>query len=436
MDDPLKVIQPPLEKKDVLDAIDCEIAHRESMLSRHGISTWGVMGITAALLWAAVTEALSPSYHNLTNVLLVLLAANWLLAFLSSPWLKALGIGRPKDAPTRRLNELIIRLGFDAHSIPYHAAHAVSLLFLGVYVGFKGFLLLSVTVCAFYSLVILVLGFCWLAGRVRMPLMLPSHPKTLQSQFRAAILSRLLILVVALVPFDALRSVWPVEASDARLGLMLAALASLWSLSISVLRPPTTTDSLREVRSQLSFGEISVEDGKLKAQCILRGSPEEKYLQGKADEIILELTECVRLCNLFGDWEREVIQLADRLPKSGAERLGLRDIALEYRGLFNRAASNAREMRNRMDRVASLRRELGIRAEAAMRMLAMKPALINEIVGNVDVLGRQVDEARLKVLNHDERFRPATELLSQKLKEVLPGGKWSLRDAYTAFFKD
>src|SRR6266852_975835 len=124
---------PALDRQDVLDAIDCEITHRESILSRHGISTWGIIAATCALLWAAATEALS-ARHNWTNAFLVMLACNWVLGFLASPWLKALGIGNLKGDSAYSVKELILRFGIQAGSIPYHVVHTGLLLIVALYV--------------------------------------------------------------------------------------------------------------------------------------------------------------------------------------------------------------------------------------------------------------------------------------------------------------
>jgi hypothetical protein len=65
----------PIQKKELIDALDFEIKHRQSALSAHGISTWGTIVATVGLLWAASSEAVKTG-HNWTNVLLVLIAGH------------------------------------------------------------------------------------------------------------------------------------------------------------------------------------------------------------------------------------------------------------------------------------------------------------------------------------------------------------------------
>lgn len=92
---------PELSRQELLAAIDYEIAQRESLLARHGITTWGVAGAAVALVWLLATEAPGPP-HNLANVLLVLLVGRWALTFLSWPFAKALSSGLPADGRGRR----------------------------------------------------------------------------------------------------------------------------------------------------------------------------------------------------------------------------------------------------------------------------------------------------------------------------------------------
>jgi hypothetical protein len=161
MDTAPKVIQPPLERKDVLAAIDYEIAHRESALSRHGLSTWGVVAAIVALLWSTTNETLSPG-HNWTNVLLVFITSSWILGFLSSPWFKTLGIGIQRVLPKRTAKELILRFGLNEGWVSHQVAHVVLMLAVAIYLWAQGFILVGVTTCAFWGGVLLLLGICWL----------------------------------------------------------------------------------------------------------------------------------------------------------------------------------------------------------------------------------------------------------------------------------
>ena len=226
------------------------------MLSRHGFSTWGLLAATCALLWASITEALTAS-HNWTNVLLVQLAGWWVLGFISSPWTNALGLWNLKGAPARTLKQLILRLGVDEENIIYHVLHSTMMLGIAIYLGFKGFVLLSVSASALSIVLLLIQGFCWMVLRFKLPLRFPVEPTKAKSKSKfSEVQVRLLVLAVALVPLDAVRSVWPVDTADTRLGLLLAALSSIWGLSLLIIRPPATAASLRELRSELAFGEI------------------------------------------------------------------------------------------------------------------------------------------------------------------------------------
>jgi hypothetical protein len=434
MDNSPEQTQSAASKKDVLDAIDNEIAHRESVLSRHGISTWGIIAAICALIWAVATESLSAT-HNLTNVLLILLAGHVALGLLSAPWMKALGIGNLKGLSGQTLKELALRAGLEPDTVPYSVAQSLVLIAIGAYVGFKGFVLLSVTTCAVYCVVLLFIGFCWIAFHLQVPLKLPQLSSKKQGQLRAAVLTRLLIVLLILVPFDAVLSVWPVSVADARLGVMLAALVSLWGMSILLLKPPTATAGLREIRSCLAFGEIEPDEARTKAQLILRGTPEEHYVTNKADEAACEFREYIRLCDLVANQTEQVIQLADRLHANNGDESVLKEIAAGYRELHHAMLAELRDMDKHMAAGLKLRSQLVTRMKVAQIWLSVSSETLKTVLKHVDDIGKETTTARQRFIDLNGRFRPALDCLYTAQKDVKLPRKLTLSEAYDACFR-
>lgn len=429
MDNPSEVGRPGLDRNQVLDAIDKEITHRESVLSRHGITTWGVTAVTGALLWTATNEALSKT-HDWTNVLLVLLAGGWLLEFLASPLFKTFGIGNASGASVHNLQQLIRLFGIEAHSILSLISHTILLLIIAIYLGSKGFLLLSVTAATFYTITLMVLGFCWLVHHVQLPLIVPSRllkPKDVKG-------SRILVIVIAAVTVDAVWSIWPLEASDARLGLMLAGLSWLWSLSIIVIKPPTTTDSLRYIRSRLAFQEVSVEEAKAKALFMIRGAPEE-YLTAKAEEVASEQREYIDSCSFVQDQMNQIIIQAEKLRASNSERIIIGETVSEFRALHRSLTSGFRDMDYRMRAATELRRQFLNRLETARFFLRMKSEFRAAIVKQLDDLDRKMQIERQKLHSRNEQFIPALDFLYEAQKGIKLPPKLKLSEGYEAVFK-
>jgi hypothetical protein len=426
--------QPPLGKKDVLDAIDYEIEHRESALSRHGLSTWGVIAAIVALLWTTTNETLSPG-HNWTNVLLVFITSSWILGFFSSPWFKALGLGIPKVLPKMTAKELILRFGLNEGWVSHQVAHVVLMLVVAIYLWAQGFILVGVTTCAFWGGVLLLLGICWLVFKIQIPMRLPQLQPDSRRQLRTAILVRVLILTFALVPFEALWSVWPVSVPDVRLGLMLAALTSLWASSTTFLQAPTTSTNLRDLRSQLGFGDIGIEEAKEKAKHILGRSPEEYYLTAKADAVATELRESKRLYDFLCDQMDKIIQLAERLPRASSNQTLLNEIAFEYRTLTkNMIGPEMRKLDKCMKAASSLQRELRIRVEAAKLLLNIKTETINAVLSGVDDLRREAESARLKFAGSVEQYKQAGNLLQVAQKDIPGLRRLTLSELIIALF--
>jgi hypothetical protein len=210
-----------------------------------------------------------------------------------------------------------------------------------------------------------------------------------------------------------------VSVPDVRLGLMLTALTTLWSSSATFLQSPATATNLRDLRSQLGFGDIGIEEAKEKAKHILGRSPEEYYLTTKADAVACELRESKRLYDLLCDQMDRIIQLAERLPETSSNKTLLNEIALEYRTLTqNMIVAETRKLDKCMNAAASLRVELQIRVEATKIFLNIKTETIDAVLRGVDDLMREAESARLRFAGRVEHYKQADNLLQVAQKDI------------------
>ena len=426
-----------LTRQEVLSAIDYEIAHRESVLTRHGISTWGIVIAVIALLWTSTVEILSTS-HDWTNALLVFLTGHWILGLIATPWVRSMGWGIPLPPTNRRctFKEVMVQHGFDMDALPYHIIHIGILMVISIYLGFKGFLVLGITLSIFYGLVVALFCFFWLLCRIRLPLKFQLQNQKSARQSRSMVLFRLLAAVGAIIPLNALMTVWPVQISDAKLGLILAALYTLFSYSILLIRPPTTTNRLRSLRSRLAFGDVEVDTAKREADCILHGTPEEQYLTDKADEAIADLEEYERLCNSIVERIERVTALSEKLRASASDQVLVHETASEFRLLYDKMRSGMRSMEKHNESANKLLAELRLRIETSKILLNIKPEIIASIQGRVDTYVKAAAAARKHFAEKTEQFGPALNFLCESLKGLKSPRKLTISDAYSAFFRD
>jgi len=426
-----------LTRQELLSAIDFEINHRDSVLSRHGITTWGIAAATIALIWGAATEAASTG-HEWTSVLLVLLTGNWLLGFVSLPWTRALGWGSPAEPVPKQytFKQIMLHHGIDADSFAYQLIPTGLMLAVSIYLAFNGFVLLGIVACASYLIGLIAMSFCWLISRIHIPIRFRTVDHQPGRNLRLALLSRSLSVVVTMVPLYALASAWPVAAQDVRLGLLLGALAYLLSFSASLIRPPITTSRLRSLRSRLALGDTSAEAAKSDVEWTLHGSPDERYVTEKADEVIAVLETYKTLCDLVVENADEVRALADKLQSVPPGQIMLKEIASDFRTLHMRMLADMKSMQVNMEAAIKLRAELMARVEAAKVFLDIKPKSLQAIVQRVDAFGKEADSSRQMFVSKSDQFRPALDLLYNAQKGVVLPRKLTLSDAYVALFRN
>ena len=407
MNDAPETSKRSLTRQELLAAIDFEIDHRESMLSRHGVTTWGIACANIALIWTAALEALSSS-HDLTRVFLVLIAGTWLFLVLSRPWMRVVGLVVPAERTDRRydIKEHLLRSGFYADSFPLLMIPAGAMVFISIYLICNGFLLVGISTGSLYFLVLLGIAFCWVLCRVRIPI----RRKLSQHDDRLSIRTRLLIVAIALTPLPALGSIWPVGTSDIRLGMLLAGLVSLSWLSAMLVRPPTA-NRLRSLRSRLAFGEVEIETAIREAESILHGSPAEHYLTDKAEEVIAEAASYKFFCDSVVEATQRVSALAEKLQSPGCSPAALRDIAADFRALTKQMMADMGSMKIRSKAAMSLRTQFLTRVEAAKIFLNLDPNAIRRIVERVASAGNEAEAARQRFRTETERLKPSLDFV-------------------------
>lgn len=288
---------------------------------------------------------------------------------------------------------MILRLGIEEDNITTQIFHTFLRLGIAVYLGFQGFVLLSVIFSAFNLISLVLIGLCWIAFRIKLPLNLPKLPRRKASQ-SPVILARLLVITIALVPFDAIRLVWPIQSADIMLGLLLAALSTLWAISIIIIGPPTTTSSLRELRSELAFGEIDVEEARIKALHALKGTPDEHFLTSKADEAATELKQASLLFKSLTKQMQRMIPLAEQLKLAKPNEATVHAISKEFRTLLKAIKGNTEAVTAHKERAVDLRIQLNSRVEAAQFLLNLDPEVGKAILLRLDELLQEAETSR------------------------------------------
>jgi len=391
MNDASGTTSPALGKNDVLDAIDFEINHRESLLSRHGLSTWGVIAATCALLWASAVEVLKGD-HNFTHVVLVMLVSNWWLSFLTSPWMKALGLLSFSSNRSQNITSHFLSAGLDEETFKWLVVQTVLMFSLAVYLGFQGFVLLSVLPSIFYAVALIFMGAGWMVMNIKLPLRTPVRPAAGKGKLYR--LTRLFIPITSLIALTAIRSAWPIESTDIRLGLLLAASVLLWGTSLIILKPPTQTTNLRRLRSELAFGEIETQVARTKAIHILHGTPDEHYVTIKADETASELEQVSQLCKSINTQIRQIIPLAEKAKAADCSGPTVNAVTREFRALFRAIQANFRSLEIHKKWAMDLRIQLGSRIETAELFLNLNPEIVKADLRRLDTLFLEVQTSR------------------------------------------
>jgi hypothetical protein len=424
-----------LSREDLLRAIDFEIGHRESMLSKHGLSIWGILVTLAALSWAALSEVFDAP-HDWTIVLFVTLVGRFVLGFLTLPWMRAFGIGAPIDPAGGRgtFQERVFRHGMNPDTLPLAALDLVVMLAVSIYLGIRGFHLLAVVTGTFYVLMLLAVAFIWLLSRLRIPL--AGRIKKARVNSRFSFLLKVLVAAAVLVPVNDLMQIWPLGKFDIKLGLILAGLLSLYRISISLLQPPPTTSRLRSIRSRLALGQMATSTALRQVDCILNGSPEEQYLSAKADEVIAEQKEHIRICDGLELQARATISLANKVRTTPSDAGVIRKTISEYRTIFKKLGATFKALDHSTKTLKILREELGVRVDAAKTFLELEPETVNSILGPVDATQKEVDAAKKKYTEFNTEFLQALDLLYQSQKGVVIPNQMTLKKAYTALFQD
>jgi hypothetical protein len=423
-----------LNREDLLKAIDFEIGHRESILSRHGLSIWGILVALAALSWAALSEVFDAT-HNWTVVLFLMLVGRFVLGFLASPLVKTFGIGVQIEPANGRgtFQEKLFRHGMNPEILPFVSIDFGLMLATSIYLGMRGLYLIAVLSGTFYLLLLLGIAFIWLLSRIRVPIKVPvkkARPNSL--------LMKVLIVQAVLIAVNALTELWPIHKADAKLGIILSGLTSLYGTAITLLQPPPTTDRLRSIRSRLALGKVTTLAAIQQIDRVIDGSPEEQYLSEKADALISELQEYVRLAEELEIRARKMIALANKFRATGSDEKVLREVASDYQPLFFKITSAFKAMDHQTQTIVKLRAEFGLRVDASKTFLNLKPEAVTPIFAGINQAEKDMAAAKKKFVEFGDDFKEAADLLFKSQKDfILPKEKEAkFKKVYAALFQD
>jgi hypothetical protein len=443
MSDSPESLPAELTRQELLSAVDFEISHREGAASRHGLTVWTIVAAVVGLLWAAVNEMMD-NVHVWRNVVLVFVIGHWGLALLTLGWMKplntVLSVGFSSEGGLGP-KQLLLREGVHPDLVPYYILGTLLQLCLSVYLGSVGFVLLCVVTSVLPVIALIFLLIAWVVLHVRVPIRLKPGADTERRAKRSTGISFATYSLLGLSFLAAIWSVapvWPSLAkSDIRLGFFLAALLTLFDISLRLTRAPAGVAQLRSVRSRLAFGLVTVAAARAEAESILLGSPQQSYVTGKAGAVITELTEYVRHCDgIIGLCERMGV-MADKVKAASGDKRVLGEIASEFRPLFGRIQPECRALDRHGAAAAKLRIQFGKRVEAAKFLLNIKPEVIevaaNEIQAHVDA----AEAARRKMADAWNGSRASFNLLCESQRgDIRVPRRLKRSDVFAVLFRD
>jgi hypothetical protein len=443
MNDSRESLPAELTRQELLSAVDFEISHREGAASRYGLTVWTIVAAVVGLLWAAVNETMD-NVHLWRNVVLVLVIGQWGLALLTLGWTKPLNtmlsVGFSSEGGLGP-KQLLLSEGVHPDLVPYYILGTLLQLCLAVYLGSMGFILLCVVTTVWPVIALILLLITYVVLHVRVPIRLKPDADTERKTKRSTGISIAMYFLLGLSFLAAIWSVapvWPTLAkSDIRLGCFLAALMTLFDISLRLTRAPAGVSQLRSVRSRLAFGLVSVAAARAEAESILLGSPQQSYVTGKAEAAITELTDYVRHCDVMVALCERVKVLADRVKAASGDKKVLGEIASEFRPLFRKMQTECRALDRLGAAAANLRIQFSKRVEAAKLLLDIKPEVIQASMHEVQAHVDAAEAVRRKMTDALNSSRASFDLLCESQRGEIRGPQRLKRsDLFAVLFRD
>jgi len=427
-----------LGREGLLDAIDAEIAQREGAVTRHGISSWTVIGALVGLFWMALNEALERDYVWL-NVALVVFVAHWYLGVVLSYWEKAFfsPIETKLQSPSKlSVNQLLIQTRLGSGLLAFYCIEMLGLCALSAYLGVHGFWQLSALSLPLYLLMLFLLVLLW----VYMQLKIPFEFSTTAKANRRGVLMRILVIAwiaaLLLSGTEAALGATDLSRNEVRLGLILAGTWSVFGLGLRLTRPAPGLEELRTLRTKLGFGSVDLGKARQDIKTILFGTPQEAYVANKAEQVLAELRTCNEICDRTIARIERAADLSERVRTALGDTKVADAVVSEFQASFRHIpkAFDAIEQHFRM--AIEFRRKLDIRIEAARRLLELDGRTLESMLSRVDEAVLETCEARARIGHTYTRLRPAIDYLVDFQRKTQSSKKFSKLEIFSELFRD
>jgi hypothetical protein len=430
-----------LRRSDLLQAIDAEIAHRESLTSRHGVNAWGIVAVLASLVWATVNE-LTAGPHNLTNLILIFLAAYLLLGWLASGSLGKIGklVTFPADdSQAMSLQARFLRSGFTSRDAYFHVGQLGVLLLLTGYLGGHGYPWFCSFAVLLFASGLLASAFLLLLCHVRLPFRYypPSFRNRLVTRILVSVALLTGLITIGIACYDVFAA-WPAlqkEPSDIRLGGILAALAMVFELSYKLAAPPPGLIEFRTLRTRLAFGIIDDASATYSAKQIVCGPSGHDYLKAPVDAAISVFRRRALTCEAIADKCDLILAYADRL-RSNANDERLRRDAANFTYLAKQVIADSKAQEALLLQGLQLREKVQSRIITSRGLLQMPYDVIDQMLAQVDESLKASEAARSRVAERIPKCHAACDWLRRYFIEhpVQRKRRAILRDAFDAIF--
>jgi len=302
----------PLNRGEILDAIDYEIASIERDQTSPGWTKWTFCGGFATLVWLALSEASKREFSFINTALVCLLCS--IFADVAE---LVFGQLRPKVARPSSINRFRLMSHELAGSRLIILAVVVRLIILLVvyyYLHHSSIAFQSNCFMWFYTFLLFLFPIFLLLSLV-------GHPVKWRSQ-RSAWLNIVLILL-SMIPLSiALFSTYSqllqsqITLSDFRLGLIVAAF--IWLLPIAashVAQNQPLLETLKNIRRDLAFNRVDAQSALRQADIALDGMRAEDYLQLDLQNVLQQIDRTSKSMRDLQERLNEAHSLLDNLEK-------------------------------------------------------------------------------------------------------------------------
>ena len=351
-----------LNREELLSAIDYQIAHRQDGANREGFSRWGLVGAGVILFWTALQEASDVSTDSPVGWMRVVIV--FFSGSIALGWLKVLLMGRPK--PDLNLPQLFHPgrwmtmaqfLALKSHAsngMAYKIAEhlVLSAVAIALAVNVNPWIGGSLAIIQLVALAIFTVG--TLMTKLRAPFARPEiEPKSsLRGRTKALIYA--VVSVPAILLAYLIVQKWPtITGNEWKLGFLLVGLQEVFQLIVTHTVPDSQLAPLRTIRTQLSFGWISVEKARAQVEDYVTEAVQEviaifQLIRGWSDERVAQMQEVIDLAKELKECPDEAAFKQQHAAKVLDARRSVFDRVGRVDELFSRAQKGGRSLNIRI----------------------------------------------------------------------------------------